>query len=125
MDVRPINPEEFTDRIIFIYRSNVQIEFTDWTKKGHSVECFSNSEKSKGLRKNVPRGHWSFFGPGEENTRHGTHTYKPEGQWKLTADVMVDNFKESGHPIFRASSALDRGLLRKMYDSLHCGISKH
>ena len=26
---------------------------------------------------------------------------------------MVANFKDSGHPVFRASSALDRGILKK------------
>ena len=45
--------------------------------------------------------------------RYGTHNYKPEGQWTRTADVMVSNFEDSGHPAFRATSALDRGFLKK------------
>ena len=81
----------------------------DWTTKGHSTECFSNSDKVKNYKRRFQHGPWSFFGPGEEETWYGTHTYKPEGQWNATVDVMVDNCKDSGHPAFRASSALDRG----------------
>ena len=56
---------------------------------------------------------------------YGTHNYKPEGKWNITANVMVDNFKDSGHPVFRASCALDRGSWKErwtMYDSLQRGI---
>ena len=42
--------------------------------------------------------------------------FKPEGQWNSTADVTVANFEESGHPVFRASSALDLGFLEKVGD---------
>ena len=65
------------------------------------------------------------LGPGEEKEKwYGTHNYKPEGQWNTTADVMVANFKDSGHPVFGASSAMERGFLEKerltMRDSLQC-----
>ena len=63
--------------------------------------------------KKCPLGHWSFLGLGEEEKWYGTQKYKPEGQWNSTADVMVSNFEDSGHPVFRASSALDRGFLKK------------
>ena len=47
-----------------------------------------------------------------------------QGQWNTSAGVMVENVKESGHPICRVSRALDRGFLTKkrwtMYDSLQC-----
>ena len=64
-------------------------------------------------KKRFPLGHQSFLGPGEEEKWYGTHSYKPEGQWNSTADVMVANFKDSGHRFFKASSALDRGFLKK------------
>ena len=66
----------------------------DWTQKGNSAECFSISEKVRNYAKMFPRGHWSFLGPGEEETWYGTHTYKPEGKWNTTADVMVENLKK-------------------------------
>ena len=43
---------------------------------------------------------------------YGTQNYKPEGQWNSTADVMVSSFEDSGHPVFRTSSALDLGFLK-------------
>ena len=51
-------------------------------------------------------------GLGEEEKWYGTQNYKPEGQWNSTADVMVSSFEDSGHPVFRASSALDLGFLK-------------
>ena len=85
----------------------------DWTEEGNHDECFSSSENVKDFAKKIPLGHWSFLGPGEQEKWYGTHNYKPEGQWNTTADVVVANFKDSGHPVFRASSALDRGILEK------------
>ena len=37
---------------------------------------------------------------------------KPKHLNKSTTDVMVSKFEDSGHPVFRASSALDRGFLK-------------
>ena len=54
----------------------------------------------KNFVKMFPLGHWSFLGPGEEEKWHGTHNYKLEGQWSTAADVVVDNFKDTGHPVF-------------------------
>ena len=82
-------------------------------RKGYSTECSSNSEKVQNYERKLQLRHWSFLGPGEIEKRYGTHSYKPEGQWNTTADVMVDDFKHYGHPVLRASSALDRGFLRK------------
>ena len=58
-------------------------------------------------------GHGSFLGLGDEEKLYGTHNYKLEGHLNSTADVMVHSFEDSGHPVFRASSALDVGFLRK------------
>ena len=44
---------------------------------------------------------------------YGTHNDKPEGQLNSNADVMVSFVEDSGHPVCRASSALDRGFLEK------------
>ena len=58
------------------------------------------------------RGHWSFLGPGSEKKRHGTHVNKPDEEWEKTAEGRMLNFAESCHPVFRASSALERGALK-------------
>ena len=36
-----------------------------------------------------------------------------ERMWNTTADVMVDTFKDSGHPVFRTTSALGQGFLKR------------
>ena len=66
----------------------------DWTKKRNSEICLSNSEQVKNLAKRFPRGHWSLFGPGNEEKLYGTHTYKPERKWNSIAEEMVENFKK-------------------------------
>ena len=57
-------------------------------------------------------GPWSFLGPGTEKKWYGTHPHKPDGEWYKTAAGMMLNFVESGHPTFRATSALERGELK-------------
>ena len=52
-----------------------------------------------------------FLGPGSEKKWSGTYSDKPDGDWNKTARKML-NFAESGHPFFRATSALERGELR-------------
>ena len=54
------------------------------------------------------QGRWSFPGPGSDKDWYETHVSKPGGQWNKTAEVMMSNFAESGHPVFRATSALGR-----------------
>ena len=47
--------------------------------------------------------------------RNGTelNVNKLDGEWDTTAEGMMLNFAESGHPKFRANSALERGELKK------------
>ena len=59
---RNIEPEKFTDRIIFMSMFND----IDWTRKGHDGICISNSERVKEYEKRFSRGHWTFLGPGHE-----------------------------------------------------------
>ena len=53
-----------------------------------------------------------FLGLGSEKKWYGTHSEKPDGKWDKTAEKMMLNFAQSGHRIFRATSALERGELR-------------
>ena len=57
-------------------------------------------------------GRWSFWGPGSEKKWCGTYSDKPDEDWDITAEQMMLNLAESSHPIFRATSALERGELR-------------
>ena len=57
-------------------------------------------------------GRWSFLGPGPEKKWYETYSDKSDGDWDKTAARMMLNFAKSGHPIFRATSALERGDFR-------------
>ena len=70
--------------------------------------------KGRRFRKKISVGTLVFSRSRRRRKWHGTHCYKPEGQWNTAADVMVGQFLEdSGHRVFRASSALDRGFLKE------------
>ena len=57
-------------------------------------------------------GHWSFHGPGSETKWNAIETFKPGGERDRVAELMMNNLRESGHLVFRATSALDRGQLK-------------
>ena len=58
-------------------------------------------------------GHWSFLGPGSESKWNATGSCKLGGEWDRVAEIMMLNFGESSHPVFRATSPLTRGALKK------------
>ena len=102
-------PEELKDRIIF----KAMFNDIDWTKEEYSAGFFRSSKRSRitqeGSTSNT--GHSSV--QLKKTKWHGTHSYKPEGKWNTTADIMVDNFKDSGHPLHRATSAVNRGVSKR------------
>ena len=77
-----------------------------------SERCEYNSQTVANHAHKFPRGRWSFLEPGSEKNWCGTYSDKPDGSWDHSAEKMMVNFSESGHPIFRASSAFERGDLR-------------
>ena len=101
-------PEQFKDRIILMSMYND----TEWGARGNKEICEYNSQTVANYVRRFPRGHWSFFGPGSEEKWCGTYTNKPDGSWNQSAENMMANFSGSGRPIFRASSAFERGELR-------------
>ena len=96
-------PEQNKGRIIFmsIYDDIL------WRTQGYHENCMANSMNVAACAKMFPHGCWSFLGPGCEKS--GTHVSTPNGEWNKTAEVMMLNFAESGHPVFRATSAQERG----------------
>ena len=89
--------EHFQGRIIFMSMYND----IDWRKRGNRENCIANTYRVTEYVPRFTRGHWSFLGPG-----------KLDGEWDKTAEDMMLNFAESGHPFFHASSALERGQLK-------------
>ena len=99
-------PEHFKDRIIFMSMYN------DIAWRENTERCEYNSQIVASYARKFLRGHWSFLGHGSEKKWYGTYSDKPDGSWDKTVENMMKNFSDSGHPIFRASSAFERGQLR-------------
>ena len=56
-------------------------------------------------------GQWSFIGPGSEKKWYCAEN-SPQGAWDDIAEQMLLEFAESGHPTFRATTPLSRGILK-------------
>ena len=74
--------------------------------------CIANSKTVPEYARRFAHRHSSSLGPGSEKKWCETHTYKPNGKWDRVAEDMIINLSESGHPVFREPSALERGVLR-------------
>ena len=80
--------------------------------KDNEKECESSAQLVSLYAKRFLPGQWSFLGPGSEKKWYSTHEYKPQGEWDRVAEQMMIQFAESGHPIFRSTSPLFRGVLK-------------
>ena len=80
-------------------------------RKGNKEECLANARVVKVLAKKFGIGQWSFIGPGSEKKWYSAEN-SPQGAWDHIADEMLLEFLESGHPIFRATTPLSRGILK-------------
>ena len=56
-------------------------------------------------------GQWSFIGPGSEKKWYSSEN-SPQRAWDNIAEQMLLEFAESGHPTFRATTPLSRGILK-------------
>ena len=104
-------PELFKGRIIFMSMYN-DIEWVR-TRPQRKLYCEFCQKKKTEYSRRFPQGRWSFLVLGSEKKWYGTHHHKPHGEWDKTAEGMMLNFADSGHPVFRATGALERGELKK------------
>ena len=58
--------------------------------------------------KRFTAGRWSFFGLGLETKWFSTYNERPQGECDRVAELMMIKFRESGHPVFRATSIVSR-----------------
>ena len=100
--------DHFQGRIIFMSMFN---DFNGGNKDNERV-CSANALIVALYAKRFAPGQWSFLGPGSETKWYSTNNVKPEGQWEKVAEIMMNRVQESRHPIFRATSAVDRGQLK-------------
>ena len=102
------DPSQFKGRIIFMSMFNDII----WGSEDNDRECSANATLVSILAKRCPAGRCSFLGPGSEKKCCSTYIDKPRGGWDRVAELMMIKFSESGHPVFRATSPLPRGMLK-------------
>ena len=91
------DPLQFQGRIIFVSMFNdIICRSTDDER-----ECIANATLVTLFAKRFPAGRWSFLGPGSEKKWYSTYR---------VAELMMIKFRESGHPVFRATSPVSRGV---------------
>ena len=100
-------PETFTGRILFMSMFND----ISCDRKGNKDECLANAGVVKVLARRFGVGQWSFIGPGSEKKWYSSEN-SPQGAWDNIAEEMLLEFAESGHPTFRATTPLSRGILK-------------
>ena len=100
-------PETFTGKILFMSMfSDISCD-----RKGNKDECLANAETVKVLARRFGIGHWSFIGPGSEKKWYSAEN-SPQGALDDNCRANVAEFAESGHPTFRATTPLSRGILK-------------
>ena len=102
------------DWVNFTGRNNFMSMFNDisWGSKDNKKECESNAQLVSLFAKSFGTWQWLFLGPGSEKKWYSTHVDRPQGDWGRVAELMMNKFGESGHPIFWATIPLSRGVLK-------------
>ena len=100
-------PETYTGIILLMSMFND----ISCDRKGNKEECLATAGVVKVLARKFGVGQWSFIGPGSEKKWYSAEN-SPQGAWDHIAEEMLLEFAESGHPIFRATTPLSRGILK-------------
>ena len=100
-------PATFTGRILFMSMFND----ISCDRKDNKDGCLRNAETVRVFARRFGIGQWSFIGPGSEKKWYSSEN-NPQGAWDNIAEQMLLEFAESGHPIFRATTPLSRGILK-------------
>ena len=100
------------------------------TEKATKMKVWQMPKLSPYLQKKFGIGQRSFIGPGSEKKWYSMEENSPQGIWNHIAEKMLLEFAESGCPIFRATTPVSRGKLkkqrtRKTVDTLHCRLSNN
>ena len=83
-----------------------------WGSKDNKKECESNAQLVSLFAKRFAAGQWSFLEPGSEKKWYSVSEDSPQGDWDKMAEKMMVTLAESGHPVFRSTSPLSRGVLK-------------
>ena len=85
---------------------------TDWDQKRNEEGCKRNSASVSAYAKLLLEGRWTFLGSGDEEKWYGTLSFKPCRKWNSTAEEMMRNVAESGHPAFRCPNQFSSDVLK-------------
>ena len=102
------DPSQFKGRKIFMSMFNDII----WGSEDNERECIADATLMTLFANRFPAGRWSFLGPGSEKKWCSTCNERPQGGWDRVAELMMIKFRDSGHPVFLATSPLSRGTLK-------------
>ena len=102
-------PETFTRRVLFMSMFND----ISCDKKGNEEECWANAKVVSILARKFGVGQWSFIGPGSEKKWYSGEENTPQVAWDHIPEKMLLEFAESGCPIFRATTPLSKGQLKR------------
>ena len=80
------------------------------TEKATKMNAWQMPESSKYLRENLVLDSGHLLD--QVLKRRGILQKSLQGAWDHIADKMLLEFAESGHPIFRATTPLSRGILK-------------
>ena len=103
-----VTPEKFTGRIIFMSLFN---DIT-WGSTDNERVCIANATLVSLFAKYVQQGvgHSSHLDQKRSGILHTSVNHEENGT--ESAELMMIKFGESGHPVFRATSPLSRGVLK-------------
>ena len=74
-------------------------------RKDNKINVLTSAESVKVLSRRIG------IGQGSEKKWYSSEN-SPQGAWDNTAEQMLLEFAESGHPTFRATTPLSRGILK-------------
>ena len=97
-------------------------------RKDNKDECLAHAGVVQVLARRFGVGQWSFIGPGSEKKWYSMQENSPLGAWDNIAEEMLLEFAESGHPTFRATTPLSRGILKSKGRgklSIHFAADEH
>ena len=101
-----VTPEKITGRIIFMSMFND----ISWGSEDNKKEYESSAQLVSLYAKRFGAGQWSFLGRGPEKKWYSISEDSPQGEWDKVAEKMMLTLAESGHPVFRSTSPLSRGV---------------
>ena len=81
--------------------------------KDNETGCLANAKLVSLYARRFGKGQWSFIGLGSEKKWYCISEDSPQEVWDNIVEKMLVEFAESGCPIFRVTSPLSRGQLKR------------